>query len=765
MDKCQRPGCGGTIVDGICEDCGRPPLGKTLIGGAVAAAAAGATTSLAAAARAAALAEATSGTGLGSSGSAPRGATAATRGTGSFGTTGAGRAGSTGRRRGTTGSSARRNKLGGGLISLPPLPSAEPEQLVMADPKLPENKRYCPSCQAKVQREHGFCTQCGAEYDFRPTLKAGDAVVEYEIKGPIAHGGLGWIYLAYDVQLKRYAVLKGLLNTSDAMAAAAAVAERQFLAAVKHAKIVGVYRFLTRGAEGYIVMEYVGGTTIDRIRKDRGPLPVDEAIAYIADILPAFAYLHQNGMVYCDFKPANMMREGDAVKLIDLGAVRRIDDPAGDIFSTQGYNAPELDQKLNPDKLGSPSPSSDLYTIGRTLAVLILDTKERFRYADKHQYALPARDQEPLFRKYDSLYRFLMRATAKDPEARFQTADEMLDQLQGVFREIVSVDGGAPRGAPSELFMGDALVEADLEAGVEPSEKLLPAVKVDGDDPAKDFVFAAGGLSDPERRRAYIESGMARFPGSAELRYRQAEAAVDAGAHTEAAQLIDAAEKADPFDWRSYWLCGRMLLALGRAAEAVACFERVYDELPGELAPKLALGVALEMAGRPAAAEQFYRIVAGTDPAYVSADFGLARCRLAAKDVKGAAEAYARVPAASSVYAAAQLALARTLIGTGSDLAAEDIFRAQEVVKAVPAKGGAVHRAVGRTFLAALDALAARKLTADPQKELFGRKLLPRELRFGAEAAFRNCARLARTPGERIALVDLANQVRPRTLV
>ena len=55
-------------------------------------------------------------------------------------------------------------------------------------------------------------------------------------------------------------------------------------------------------------------------------LPVDQALAYILEVLPAFSYLHDLGLVYCDFKPDNLIQIGDAVKLIDLGGVRRIDD-------------------------------------------------------------------------------------------------------------------------------------------------------------------------------------------------------------------------------------------------------------------------------------------------------------------------------------------------------------------------------------------------------------------------------------------------------
>ncbi len=188
---------------------------------------------------------------------------------------------------------------------------------------------------------------------------------------------MGWIYLAFDNVLSRYVVLKGLLNVHDESSATAAVAERKFLAAVKHPNIVGIYNFVQQGAEGYIVMEYVGGKTIKQIRQERGPLPVAEALAYIHRVLPAFTYLHQLGLVYCDFKPDNLMLEKDDVKLIDLGGVRRIDDWA------ETSTAPSDIPRPKPVKV--LQSESDLFTIGRTLAVLLTSISG---FSTEHRYTL-----------------------------------------------------------------------------------------------------------------------------------------------------------------------------------------------------------------------------------------------------------------------------------------------------------------------------------------------------------------------------------------
>src|SRR5262249_30994824 len=106
-------------------------------------------------------------------------------------------------------------RLGGGHIVLPPLPPRDPLATLVPG-VVPERKRFCSQCGAKLARDQGFCPKCGQEYSFIPTLHPGDVVLgKYEIKGTMAFGGLGWIYLAFDTVLARWVVLKGLLNTRD----------------------------------------------------------------------------------------------------------------------------------------------------------------------------------------------------------------------------------------------------------------------------------------------------------------------------------------------------------------------------------------------------------------------------------------------------------------------------------------------------------------------------------------------------------------------
>jgi serine/threonine-protein kinase PknG len=722
-DICNRPGCSGKIVDGVCEDCGRAPLGTGhMVDSAAAGAAAGAS------ARAA-------GTSRGSSASAVSSSSSLSGRSSSHRST-------------HVSQRSSRRTLGAGLVVLQPLATMDPLQALMADPVVPENKRHCPNCDAKLGHEKGFCPNCGAEYSFKPTLKAGDVIAgQYEVKGAIAYGGLGWIYLGWDTQLARWVVLKGLLNSKDAAGAAMAVAERQFLAAVKHPNIVGVYNFVSQGQEGYIVMEYVGGKTLKTIRKERGPLPAPEAIAYIHRILGAFAYLERMNLIYCDFKPDNFMVEEDDVKLIDMGGVRRADDLDSDIYGTKGYSAPEGGQ--------SPSFVSDLYTVARTLAVLMID----FNFQGACEFSLPTPQEQPLFAQYDSLYRLLVKATRQDPDDRFQTADEMADQLMGVLREITATPE-SPRTFESTIFYGDS-----QEIGDPVSFHALPALKLDPLDPASGAILSAGGMTDLVRRGALFEKACMQFPDSVEAPLRLADNLVRQAAFDAAETRLAAVHEKDPFEWRVTWYRAVSLLAQRKAKEAADLFNQVYSELPGELAPKLALAIASEMGRDLKTAIRFYDIVSRTDSSFTSADFGLARCLAATGDRAGAVAAYQRVPQTSSRYVEAQMALARTLLQSLPHAPGlPELTQASATLTALTLDGLELHSISAELLRIAVGQVEAQAVAATAGAQLLGQPVEARSLRLGLERELRSCAHYAKSIDEKISLIDQANSARPRTI-
>ncbi|WP_442819523.1 tetratricopeptide repeat protein [Streptomyces sp. NBC_01230] len=347
------------------------------------------------------------------------------------------------------------------------MPRPDPRSAVMENPQVPERKRFCSrsDCGAPVGRSRGerpgrtegFCTKCGHPYSFVPKLHGGDIVHgQYEVAGCLAHGGLGWVYLAVDRAVSdRWVVLKGLLDTGDQDAMAAAISERRFLAEIEHSNIVRIYNFVehldqrTGSLDGYIVMEYVGGKALKEIANERrtpsgkrDPLPVEQACAYGIEALEALGHLHSRNLLYCDFKVDNAIQTEDQLKLIDMGAVRRMDDEESAIYGTVGYQAPEVAEV-------GPSIASDLYTVARTLAVLTFDFQG---YTNVFVDSLPDPDNIEVFRAYESFYRLLVRATDPDPARRFASASEMAEQLTGVLREVVALQTGRPRPALSTLF-------------------------------------------------------------------------------------------------------------------------------------------------------------------------------------------------------------------------------------------------------------------------------------------------------------------------
>ncbi len=117
-------------------------------------------------------------------------------------------------------------RLGGGLVEIPRIPEIDPIAALMTNPVVAESKRFCWNCGKPVGRSsedgkalsEGWCPYCGSAYSFLPQLGSRDMVADqYEIKGCIAHGGLGWVYLAGDHNVnERPGVLKGLVHSGDA---------------------------------------------------------------------------------------------------------------------------------------------------------------------------------------------------------------------------------------------------------------------------------------------------------------------------------------------------------------------------------------------------------------------------------------------------------------------------------------------------------------------------------------------------------------------
>lgn len=730
----------------------------------------------------------------------------------------------TGRSRsGRSRSTGIRRRLGGGLVDVPRVEPIDPATAVMSDPTVPQHKRFCWKCNAKVGRSEpgepdvamGICPHCGATFDFTPLLEPGDRVVgQYDVQGCIAHGGLGWIYLAIDRNVSdRWVVLKGLLHFGDEEAHAVAVAERQFLAEVAHPGVVKIYNFVEQprsdgSTVGFIVMEYVGGRSLRDILTacgDGARLPVEQALAYVLEVLPALGYLHSIGLVYNDLKPENIMVSDDQIKLIDLGAVAGIED-YGYLYGTVGYQAPEI------VKTG-PTVASDIFTVGRTLAVLTLDMPSK---NGKYLDGLPSAEESEVLQQFPSLHRLLLRATHEDPTRRFRSADEFAGQATGVLREILAIRTGVERPGLSTVFSPprttfgteqsvgrtDTYVDGTVRHERMTAAEVvaaLPVPLVDPNDPSAPLLAAAVHVEPRqtldslqhakrngiERVTAGAESN--RSAGSSspvelslEITLAEVKAHLDLGNVVDATDILAKVQStdhtADP--WRVQWYAGLIALLHHEYDSAFTNFDNVLGAMPGELAPKLALGATSELLGHVAAgneeeaekwrarAEGLYRAVWRTNRGIVSSAFGLARQLQRRGDQTGAIAALDQVPISSRHYSMARMTSVLTLLMDRSraELSEADFRSAARRVALLPKAESRALQMRTLVLAMALDWIVSGHAATAEREPILSVPFTEDGLRRGTEKGLRALARNATDRAHRFSLVDLANAIRPRSL-
>jgi len=331
-------------------------------------------------------------------------------------------------------------------------------------------------------------------------------------------------------------------------------------------------------------------------------------------------------------------------------------------------------------------------------------------------------------------------------------------QLLGVLREIVAQDSStsasvAQHSAPSVLF------EAPIVAGDTLDWRQLPALKPDSGDPNAAWLGALS-VSDPVARMDELAD---RTPPSAETRLAMTRAALEAGRHDIADGAAQQLLRDDPWEWRAVWMSGLSALDVGDIAAARAAFNAVYGQVPGELAPKLALALACERSGEDSVAEALYLTCARTDANYTApAAFGLTRIRTARGDLDGALSALDLVPSTSRAFVEARRQKAGLLAGSGRGL--PGLAAALDAVQSVTIEPLDRARLQANVLDAALRTVVSGP--ADPKQAIAigGIPAQEKALRDGLETAYRQLAAMSDERSERVRLVDAANAVRRWTL-
>ena len=261
----------------------------------------------------------------------------------------------------------------------------------------------------------------------------------YRIVRKLGTGGMANVYLAEDQELGRRVAIKILdeRHASDEQFVERFRREAKNAAGLSHANIVSIY---DRGqAEGtyYIAMEYLDGRTLKELLVQHGPPPIRVAIGYVRQILAALTFAHKHGLVHRDIKPHNVIVDGSGhIKVTDFGIARSGTSQmteAGSIIGTAQYLSPEQARGTAVDQ------RSDLYSVGVLLYELLTGTvpftgDTPVEIAMKHLSAVPeppSRERPEIPRGLDQV---VIRALAKDPDERYQTAEEMDSDLARIER-------------------------------------------------------------------------------------------------------------------------------------------------------------------------------------------------------------------------------------------------------------------------------------------------------------------------------------------
>ena len=314
------------------------------------------------------------------------------------------------------------------------------------------------------------------------SLPPGSRLGRYQILEQIGRGGMATVFRAYDPELDRHVAVKVLPSFQ---AEAPTFVERfrqeaQSIARLNHPNIIQVYDFGEDKGFTFIVMEYVTGGTL--ARHVTHALALEEVLEWVSPIAQALEYAHSQSIVHRDIKPANVLvDENGKPKLSDFGLARMLEGGAdltgkGTILGTPAYMAPE-------QALGRPADQkSDLYSLSVIVYEMLVgqvpfrgDTPSETLMSHIHRPVPLPSATDP---RFDArLEAILVRALSKDPDDRYQTANELVQALSSA---SVGGDKGEDSGPATAVDQVIPLAGADGTMGRRLSSRLTLSLAVLG---------------------------------------------------------------------------------------------------------------------------------------------------------------------------------------------------------------------------------------------------------------------------------------------
>lgn len=311
----------------------------------------------------------------------------------------------------------------------------------------------------------------------------------YRIETPIATGGMSTVYRGLDTRLDRPVAVKVMDSryASDTGFLARFRLEARAVARLRHPGLVAVFDQGMDGRHPFLVMELIDGGTLRELLRERGPMPPHAVAAVFNPMLGGLAVAHRSGLVHRDVKPENVLISDDGeVKLADFGLVRAIAEAGitstSVILGTAAYLSPEQ------VRTGSAGPRSDVYSAGLLMYELLTgstpftgDTPLALAYQRiDRDVPAPSEAIDGIPEEFDEL---VLRATSRDPDARYADAAQMGAELDAIAAELRLPSFRVPAPRDSKQHVAEQLYRSRLiETGG--STDAAPARDLDAADTA-----------------------------------------------------------------------------------------------------------------------------------------------------------------------------------------------------------------------------------------------------------------------------------------
>jgi YVTN family beta-propeller protein len=256
--------------------------------------------------------------------------------------------------------------------------------------------------------------------------RIGTKVLDYRVESLIGRGGMSAVYLAEDLALRRRVALKLLAPAlaDDAAFRARFLEESQLAASLDHPNVVPIYEAGQAGDELYIAMRFVEGMDLKQLLRD-GPLEPEHAVRICGQVADALDFAHERGLVHRDVKPSNVLLDPkEHVYLADFGLTKRLGEGRSvepGLFGTIDYVAPE---QIRGDDIDG---RADVYALGCLLYECLAGTAPFRRGSDAATLYAHLEDAPP---RLPGLEDVLPKALAKEPEDRYQTCAELIDDVR-----------------------------------------------------------------------------------------------------------------------------------------------------------------------------------------------------------------------------------------------------------------------------------------------------------------------------------------------